>query len=85
MNVNVNLMEQNVSQINDGISINVNVSVTKIHICDKEYVWNPSTCICENEKYLESIMGDSAILCDDVINPYDEEIKAIPTNFDEKI
>ena len=78
-------MEQNVSQINDGISINVNVSVTKIHICDKEYVWNPSTCICENEKYLESIMGDSAILCDDVINPYDEEIKAIPTNFDEKI
>ena len=85
MNVNVNLMEQNVSQINGGISIKVNVSVTKIHICDKEYVWNPSTCICENEKYLESIMGDSAILCDDVINPYDEEIKAIPTNFDEKI
>ena len=57
----------------------------KIHICDKEYVWNPSKCICENEKYLESIMADSAILCDDVINPYDEEIKTIPTNFDEKI
>ena len=30
-------------------------------------------------------MGDSAILCNDVINPYDEEIKAIPTNFDEKL
>ena len=30
-------------------------------------------------------MADSAILCDDVINPYDEEIKTIPTNFDERI
>ena len=28
-------------------------------------------------------MDDSAIACDEVINSYDEEIKAIPTNFNE--
>ena len=30
-------------------------------------------------------MDDSAIMCDEVIESYDEEIKTIPTNFDEKI
>ena len=50
----------------------------------KVYVWNPATCNCENEKYLPSIMDDSAIICDEVIKSYDEEIKAIPTNFNEK-
>ena len=37
------------------------------HVCEKEYVWNPSTCNCENGKYLASIMDDSAIICDEVI------------------
>ena len=31
----------------------------KHHICEKYYVQNPNTCICENGKYLASIMGDS--------------------------
>ena len=39
----------------------------KIHVCEKDYVWNPSKCICENGKYLASIMVDSAIICDEVI------------------
>ena len=30
-------------------------------------------------------MDDSAIMCDEVIESYDEEIKTIPTNFNEKI
>ena len=30
----------------------------------EDYVWNPSTYICGNEKYLASIMNDSAIICD---------------------
>ena len=30
-------------------------------------------------------MDDSAIMCDEVIESYDEEIKTIPTNFKEKI
>ena len=63
----------------------------KDHICEKEYVWNPSTCICENGKYLANVMDDSAIICDDVTNadvklsPKDDvETKTIPRNFNEK-
>ena len=39
----------------------------KHHIFEKEYVWNPSTCICQNEKYLASIIDDSVIAIDEVI------------------
>ena len=49
----------------------------------KKYVLNPGTCICENGKYLISIMDNLAIF-DEVIKPYDEEIKTIPTSFNEK-
>ena len=49
----------------------------KHHICEKD-------CNCENAKYLASIMDDSVIKCDEVIEPNDEEIKTIPTNFNEK-
>ena len=45
----------------------------------KNYVWNPATCNCENRQYLASIMEDSAITCDDIIETYDDE-----TNFNEK-
>ena len=45
---------------------------------------NPSKCICENRKYLANIMDDSAILCDEMLEPYDEKIKTIPTNVNEK-
>ena len=47
-------------------------------MCEKEYIWNPSTCICKNGKYLASIMDDSVITCDEII----EEIVSI--NFNEK-
>ena len=47
------------------------------HLCEKSYVWNPATCNCENGKYLASIMDDSVITCDEII---DVEEK----NFDEK-
>ena len=58
----------------------------KHDICEKEYVWNPSTCNCENGKYLSSIMDDLAIMCDEII---DAEAKSnneetVPTNFNEK-
>ena len=38
--------------------------------CKKDYIWNPSTCICEDGKYLKSIVDDS-IVCDEVINATD--------------
>ena len=50
----------------------------KHHIYKKDYIWNPSTCICENEKYLASIMNESVIMHNKVIE------KTIPTNFNEK-
>ena len=40
-------------------------------------------CIYENGKYLASIMDDSVIMCDEVVESCDEEIKTIPTNFNE--
>ena len=39
---------------------------------------------CGNGKYLVSTMDDSAIICDEVIESYNEKIKNIPTNFNEK-
>ena len=56
--------------------------VENIHVCEKNYVWNPSNG--EHWKGLASITDDSAIVCDEVIKSYDEEIKTIPTNFNEK-
>ena len=48
----------------------------KHDVCEKDYVWNPATCSCENGKYLTSIMDDSAIICDEVIESYDEDADA---------
>ena len=42
-------------------------------------MWNPSTCNCENGKCLASIMDNSAITCDKIIESYDEEM-----NFNKK-
>ena len=51
----------------------------KRHVWEKDYVWNPATCNFENEKNLASIMDDSEITCNEVIESKDEE-----TNFNEK-
>ena len=62
----------------------------KRHVCWKDYAWNTATCDCENGKYLASIMDDSAIICDEVIDvdveakSNKEETKPVPTNFNEK-
>ena len=45
----------------------------KRHVCEKDYVWNPATCNCENGKYLASVMDDSAIMCDEIIELYEED------------
>ena len=56
----------------------------KQHIWKTHYVWNSATFYCENGKYLANITDESVIICDEVIKPYGEEIKTIPTNFNEK-
>ena len=49
-------------------------------MCQKDYIWNPVTCNCENGKNLASVIGDSVIMCDDII----EETKTVTTSFNEK-
>ena len=34
--------------------------------CKKDYGWNPSTCICENSKYLKCIADTSVTECDEI-------------------
>ena len=41
-------------------------------------------CNLENGKNLASIMDDSMIMCDEVINWFHEEIKTVQPNFNEK-
>ena len=36
--------------------------------CRKRYSWNPSACICENDKYLKSIADTSVIAYDEIIS-----------------
>ena len=73
-------MVENVIKIKSGITINVGASVKiKKHLTEKD-IWNPATCSCENGKYEGSIIDDSVITSDEII----EETKTVPTNFDEK-
>ena len=68
-------MEQNVIQINGRTMMNVDVSLKSI-IYVKKIIFG---------KYLAGIMYDSVITWDEGIEWYDEEIKTVSTNFNEKI
>ena len=37
------------------------------HKCEKGYSWNPSTCICENSKYLKDAAGTSVTKYDEIV------------------
>ena len=50
----------------------------KRHVCENDCL-DPATCNCENGKHLASIMDESAIICDGIIETYEEE-----TNFNGK-
>ena len=39
-------------------------------VCEKNYVWNPSTCNCKDGKYAASIMDDWTITGDEIIESY---------------
>ena len=81
------LFEKNVIPINLAMMINVDVECKKHQVCEKDYLWNPSTCNCENLKYLANIMDDSTITSDEIIELYDEDADAKSSNkssFNEK-
>ena len=44
-------------------------------MCEKDYIWNPTSCSCENGQYLANNIDDSVMSCDEII----EE-----TNFNQK-
>ena len=68
---------------------NVNVNVMVGNVIKKKWnnnkcqwkkimfgiLWNPATCSCKNSKYLENIVDDSTITCDEII----EMTKTVPT------
>ena len=68
-----------VIQINGGITINVDVSVKSVTHVKKIIFGILPHLIVKMKKYLASIMDDSAIMCDEIIESYNEE-----TNFNEK-
>ena len=63
-------MVESVIQIKSGITITVDATVKikkKIRVQENNYIWNPVTCSCKNDKYLASIIDDSMITCNEVI------------------
>ena len=71
-------MAENVTQIKSGITIHVDVSGEiweKHNVCEKDYIWNPTTCTCKSGKYLRIIIGKSVVICDEII----EVAQTIPT------
>ena len=57
----------------------------KTSFVKKDYIWNPATCSCKNGKYLASIIDNSVITCNEVINTTKTfATKTIPTDSKEK-
>ena len=73
---------KNVIQINGGITINVDKSVKNVMYVKKIIFRIMSNVVVKMKKYLASIMDDSAITCDEIIDA--EETKTFPTYFIEK-
>ena len=77
-------MVENVIQMKSGVTTNVGVSakIKKKHrVCKEDHIWCPAKFSCKNGKYLASIIDDSVIMHDGII----EETKTVPTNFNEKM
>ena len=53
----------------------MSIECIKIHVCEREYVWNCAACNSKSGKYLASIIYK--IICDEII-----DVKV--TNFIEK-
>ena len=68
MNVNANLMVKNVTQIKSTTTKNVDVSAKiRENIYVKKIFLESYYMTCKNGKYLGSIIGNSVITCDEII------------------
>ena len=54
----------------------------KNHICEKDCIWNPATCSCKNGKNVASIIDDSVIMYDEVIDA--EKTETVTVHFKTK-
>ena len=72
---------KNVSQIKSEIAINVIMSVKS----KKKKKKIKFGILLHGIVKVENTLDNSVITCDEVIESYNEEIKTIPTNFNEKI
>ena len=56
----------------------------------KGHIWEPATCSCENDRYAGSIIEDSVIMCNEIIETTKPILtktvptKCIPTNVNER-
>ena len=42
-------------------------NLTEHNACEKDYIWNPAACSCQNGEYVGSIIDHSVITCDEII------------------
>ena len=69
----------------------INVDVSAKHsrkiVCEKGYIWNPTTCSCESGRYVKGVVDDSVIKCDEIIEITKSNMtktalaKSIPASF----
>ena len=78
MIVHANLLVQHETHIKNGIMINAIASVKSI--VEKDYHWNPSVSICEEDKKLKIIADTSVIVCDATDSVSTDVTNTIPTN-----
>ena len=52
----------------------------KHYVCEKDYIWNPCSSACKIYKHLKSIIGDTVVTFDEII----ESTKITPITFNEK-
>ena len=51
------------------MSVKIKKKKKKHRVCEKSYFWNPATFICENDNYAGSIIDNSVVICNEIIDP----------------
>ena len=76
VNVNVNLMAVDATEIKSKITkCRYECKNGRKHnVCKKYYIWNTSTRTCENGEYLENVIDDSVVRCDEIIDAVQSEL-----------
>ena len=70
-------MKKNLNQIKSKITIIVNISAKKHHICEKDYFGILLHVVAKMGKYLASITDNSVSTCDETID--DKRLKTLAT------